>query len=91
MFSDEAEDRHDEEPAQKKSSACRRVAHFVLREMGVSADDLADFGSFTRLLHSPRDPSGLAVTRMLFGESDFEHYLLMYVGLPQHQDLKMLH
>ncbi|GFQ84330.1 vitamin K-dependent gamma-carboxylase [Trichonephila clavata] len=46
---------------------CVWVRDKILKELGISVEDLSSFESFTRLLHRPRDPSGLAVIRMLYG------------------------
>ncbi|GIY33819.1 hypothetical protein CEXT_24421 [Caerostris extrusa] len=35
----------------------------ILKELGIRVEDLTSFQSFTKLLHEPRDPSGLAVIR----------------------------
>ncbi|GIY81009.1 hypothetical protein CDAR_71231 [Caerostris darwini] len=39
----------------------------ILKELGIRVEDLTSFQSFARLLHEPRDPSGLAVIRILYG------------------------
>ncbi|KAG8189145.1 hypothetical protein JTE90_018439 [Oedothorax gibbosus] len=61
------EDKASDPTEKKPPTLIKKVSRFVLSELGVSAEELADFRSFSQLLHSPRDPSGLAVTRMLYG------------------------
>ncbi|GFX94096.1 vitamin K-dependent gamma-carboxylase [Trichonephila clavipes] len=55
------------ESGRKWIENCVWVRDKILKELGISVEDLSSFESFTRLLHRPRDPSGLAVIRMLYG------------------------
>lgn len=40
----------------------------ILAELGIKNEDIQTYSTFAKLLHSPRDPSGLAVIRILFGK-----------------------
>ncbi|GBM78644.1 Vitamin K-dependent gamma-carboxylase [Araneus ventricosus] len=46
---------------------CIQLRNRILKELGIQIEDLSSFESFTRLLHKPRDPSSIAVIRILYG------------------------
>ncbi|XP_054706571.1 vitamin K-dependent gamma-carboxylase-like [Uloborus diversus] len=57
----------EKEPAGECKFSYQRIKDFILREIGVREEELEDFYSFSKLLHSPRDPSNLALIRILYG------------------------
>lgn len=49
-------------------SLATRLKSFILSELGIKSEEIQSFSAIVKLLHSPRDPSGLAVIRILFGK-----------------------
>ncbi|XP_055937873.1 vitamin K-dependent gamma-carboxylase-like isoform X1 [Argiope bruennichi] len=71
METEKAEDRSSENETKdfRKNvlERCIWLRNRILKELGIRVEDLSSFQSFTRLLHKPRDPSNLAVIRILYG------------------------